>query len=95
MQVDVEKGGHGRVVVSGLQPGGQAERLLEAPEGEVGGTQTFSLVGSELLTIGGTKVQGLDGHKVLGLLRSSPRPVQMTFRCFVPDVAEALARAAV
>ena len=41
---------------------------------------TPTQVGSELLTIGGTKVQGLDGRKVLGLLRSSPRPVQMTFR---------------
>lgn len=37
-------------------------------------------VGSELLTVGGTSVEGLDGQKVLALLRASPRPVQMTFR---------------
>lgn len=32
-----------RVVISGLQPGGQAERLLEGPE-EGGRAQAFSLV---------------------------------------------------
>lgn len=40
-------------------------------------------MGSELLTVGGTSVEGLDGQKVLGLLRASPRPVQMTFRYLV------------
>ncbi|CAM9136355.1 unnamed protein product [Scytosiphon promiscuus] len=94
LQVDIEKGsGAGRVVVSGLHPGGQAERLLGGTEkGE--GAPAFALVGSELLAIGRTSVQGFEGSKVLGLLRSSPRPVQMTFRCYVPDVAEAIATSA-
>ena len=58
MQVDVEKGGHGRVVVSGLQPGRQAERLLETPEGEVGGTQTFSLVSVSVGVVLGDRCRG-------------------------------------
>lgn len=46
-------------------------------------------MGSELLSVGGTKVKGLEGRKVLGLLRSSPRPVQMTFRCVSLQVVNA------
>eukprot|EP00903_Cladosiphon_okamuranus_P011757 g11052.t1 len=91
LQVDIEKGaGVGRVLVSGLHPGGQAERLLGGTE-DGAGAPAFSLVGSELLSVGGTSVEGLESQKVLGLLRASPRPVQMTFKCYVPDVAEAAA----
>lgn len=44
MQIDVEKTGHGHVVVSALHPGGQADRLLGAPEDEVEGPQAYTLV---------------------------------------------------
>ena len=45
LQVDIEKGaGVGRVVVSGLHPGGQAERLLGGTE-DGAGAPAFSLVG--------------------------------------------------
>lgn len=41
---------------------------------------TYVQVGSELLSVGGKCVQDMEGRKVLGLLRSSPCPVQMIFR---------------
>lgn len=63
LQVDIEKGpGSGRVVVSGLHPGGQAERLLGRP-GEGGGGQAFSLVGGwrdREIDMGGGEEGGLN-----------------------------------
>ncbi|CAM9177114.1 unnamed protein product [Phaeothamnion confervicola] len=96
-------GGGRRVVVVGLYPGGQAEGLLAAANAASAAAATAAaangasvsgvsmvlppLAGAEVVKIGDLDVTSLRNLDVLEILKASPRPLELTFRQYVPDIA--------